>query len=250
MLFASTTSYLNKYRKDHPFVFYFLLLYLGSILTYIIIFLIWHADHSKPMALNEVGDFLAGAFSPIAFLFLYLGYRQNSEALRIQGEELKANTRALELQINEMQASVLEQKVMSDLLKTELEEKHNSVMPILDASCKLGSNSNPTKDGDDTIYYLKFTLVNIGSHDVRNIKLDLGDRLEFSSDLITTKESISFTEKLNQAEIDFFKSGKDFERVINLTFQNILGRSFNQAYVYQLSFDKNKQFQQTLSKVF
>lgn len=250
MSFESTKIFINKYREEHPFVFYFLLIYLVSITTYIVIFLKWYADTSMPMALNEVGDFLAGAFSPIAFLFLYLGYRQNSEALRIQGEELKANTRALELQINEMQASVLEQKVMSDLLKTELEEKHNSVMPILDASCKLGSNSTPTKDGVDTIYYLKFTLKNIGSHDVRNIKLNLGDRLEYVSDLIAIKDSKIFTEKLSQTEMDFFRSGKDFDRVINLYYQNILGRSFNQGYLYELSIDENQQTQQYFSKVF
>lgn len=48
------------------------------------------------MELNAIGDFLAGAFSPLAFLWLIVGYfqqgdelKQNTEALRLQGEELK-----------------------------------------------------------------------------------------------------------------------------------------------------------------
>ncbi|APJ19223.1 MULTISPECIES: hypothetical protein [Acinetobacter] len=99
-----------RYRKDHPFVFYFLLAYLGGIFIYILIFHVWFADYSKPMPLNEVGDFLAGVFSPLAFLFLYIGYKQNSESIRLQNEELKASTKALELQVKEMQESVEQQK--------------------------------------------------------------------------------------------------------------------------------------------
>ncbi|EPF9868391.1 TPA: hypothetical protein ACHIJP_002561, partial [Acinetobacter baumannii] len=73
-------------------------------------FHVWFADYSKPMPLNEVGDFLAGVFSPLAFLFLYIGYKQNSESIRLQNEELKASTKALELQVKEMQESVEQQK--------------------------------------------------------------------------------------------------------------------------------------------
>lgn len=50
----------------------------------------------QELKLNELGDFLAGAFGPLAILWLVLGFfqqgielRQNSEALRLQAEELK-----------------------------------------------------------------------------------------------------------------------------------------------------------------
>lgn len=56
-----------------------------------------------PNHLNEWGDYLAGAFSPLAFLWLIMGYKQ-------QGEELKQNTDALRLQAQELQNSVAEQK--------------------------------------------------------------------------------------------------------------------------------------------
>lgn len=50
----------------------------------------------RGLAPNNIGDFLAGAFSPLAFSWLVLGFiqqgielRQNSAALRLQAEELR-----------------------------------------------------------------------------------------------------------------------------------------------------------------
>ena len=50
------------------------------------------------MPLNEWGDFLAGASSPVAFLWLVFGYMQ-------QGEELRENTQALAQQKQEYSKS-------------------------------------------------------------------------------------------------------------------------------------------------
>ena len=55
------------------------------------------------MSLNEVGDFLAGIFGPLAIFWLILGFIQ-------QGKELKQNTEALELQAQELKNSVEQQK--------------------------------------------------------------------------------------------------------------------------------------------
>lgn len=41
------------------------------------------------MPLNEVGDFLAGVFGPVAFLWLVLGFLQQGEELRMQATELR-----------------------------------------------------------------------------------------------------------------------------------------------------------------
>jgi hypothetical protein len=40
--------------------------------------------------LNELGDFLAGAVGPVAFFWLVHGYYQQSAAIKIQSDELKA----------------------------------------------------------------------------------------------------------------------------------------------------------------
>ena len=49
----------------------------------------WNDIHK--ITLNELGDFLAGAFAPLAFLWLVLGIYQQRNELRLSTEEL-ANT--------------------------------------------------------------------------------------------------------------------------------------------------------------
>ncbi|OAM08847.1 MULTISPECIES: hypothetical protein [unclassified Citromicrobium] len=67
---------------------------------------------------NEFGDFLAGAFAPLAFLWLIVGYFQ-------QGDELRYSADALYLQIDELKGSVEQQKELvkatQKLRETELE---------------------------------------------------------------------------------------------------------------------------------
>jgi hypothetical protein len=62
---------------------------------------------------NEFGDFLAGAFSPVAFLWLVLGYLQ-------QQKELQQNTKALELQATELKNSVEQYKEMVEVAREQL----------------------------------------------------------------------------------------------------------------------------------
>ncbi|WP_122418605.1 hypothetical protein [Pseudomonas viridiflava] len=59
------------------------------------------------LRLNELGDFLAGTFGPVAFLWLVLGFLQ-------QGRELKLSTDALKLQAEELRNSVEQQTRMAD----------------------------------------------------------------------------------------------------------------------------------------
>lgn len=84
--------------------------------AYIFIILIFAcADYAglKKMELNEWGDFLAGIFAPLAFMWLVFGYKQ-------QGEELKQNTEALRLQADELKNSVVQKKVLVETAKEEL----------------------------------------------------------------------------------------------------------------------------------
>ena len=57
---------------------------------------------------NEVGDFLAGVFGPLAFLWLVFGYYQ-------QGEELKHSVEALKLQAEELRNSVEQQRELVEV---------------------------------------------------------------------------------------------------------------------------------------
>lgn len=49
----------------------------------------FHMLGDLPTRLNEWGDFASGLCSPLAFLWLVLGYRQQGEELRAQAAELK-----------------------------------------------------------------------------------------------------------------------------------------------------------------
>lgn len=66
----------------------------------------------KPKTLNELGDFIAGAFAPLAFFWLVRGYYQ-------QGKELKQNTEALRLQADELKNSVEQQKLLQETTRAE-----------------------------------------------------------------------------------------------------------------------------------
>lgn len=77
------------------------------ILTYNLAFIFLEPEKKVLLTSNELGDFLAGVFAPLAFLFLYLGYKQ-------QGRELQQNTHALNLQAQELQNSVEQQRLLAE----------------------------------------------------------------------------------------------------------------------------------------
>lgn len=85
-----------------------------SILYFFVLGVIIHKLNLETMSSwNEFGDFLAGAFSPVAFLWLVLGYLQ-------QQKELQQNTKALELQAEELRNSVEQYKEMVSVAKEQL----------------------------------------------------------------------------------------------------------------------------------
>lgn len=92
----------------------------------IMVVLVWNrAGTLLTMPLNEVGDFLAGAFGPVAFLWLVLGFLQ-------QGDELRQGTEALNLQATELRNSVEQQKVMAqvatDRAQAQLEQRERGLL--------------------------------------------------------------------------------------------------------------------------
>jgi len=81
----------------------------------------------KELELNELGDFLAGAFGPIAFLWLVLGFLQ-------QGRELKLSTDALRLQAEELKNSVEQQTRMADAAVRQIDAARQALeLQMLDA---------------------------------------------------------------------------------------------------------------------
>lgn len=68
------------------------------------------------LKLNELGDFFAGFFAPIAFLWLVLGFLQ-------QGKELQLSTKALELQAEELHRSVEQQRQLVEVTRLQVESE-------------------------------------------------------------------------------------------------------------------------------
>lgn len=73
--------------------------------------------HLRP---NEVGDFLAGSLGPLGILWLILGFFQ-------QGQELRDNTRALDLQATELRNSTREQSELLRATRAQVEADHAMV---------------------------------------------------------------------------------------------------------------------------
>ncbi|MBN5150491.1 hypothetical protein JY458_05885 [Stenotrophomonas maltophilia] len=62
---------------------------------------------------NSLGDFIAGAFGPLALFWLVCGYFQQSIQLKLNTKALTLQTEALNLQLAELRASVFHQREMS-----------------------------------------------------------------------------------------------------------------------------------------
>lgn len=73
----------------------------------------------QSMSLNEVGDFLAGAFGPVAILWLVLGFFQ-------QGIELRQGTAALNLQGEELKNAVEQQRQLATVSLKTLEHEREA----------------------------------------------------------------------------------------------------------------------------
>ena len=81
----------------------------------VIVLLRWSSFHElSTMPLNEFGDFFAGVFGPLMLLWLILGYIQ-------QQSELRQNTKALELQAEELKKSVEQHKELVKATREQVE---------------------------------------------------------------------------------------------------------------------------------
>ena len=72
------------------------------------------------LKLNEWGDFFAGFLSPLAFLWLVLGYLQ-------QGDELKNSADALRLQAEELKNAVEQQRALVEVTRQQVEAERESI---------------------------------------------------------------------------------------------------------------------------
>ncbi|MCQ6255338.1 hypothetical protein [Pseudomonas sp. Q11] len=148
----------------------------------------------RSMGLNEVGDFLAGAFGPLAILWLVLGFFQ-------QGVELRQGTDALRLQAQELNNSVVQQCEMVAAQKASLLNYERTLEPLLHLDV---SDSGWSEGG----FYVSLNVNNTGEYcESVIIKLFATDNGERSADPLITGASCS-------VRFDGLHEWEDFEVVV------------------------------------
>lgn len=195
-----------------------------------------------PMASwNEFGDFLAGAFSPVAFLWLVLGYLQ-------QQKELQQNTRALELQADELKNSVDQYKEMVRVANEQLEADRQVIArqyEMVEMENKpdicLKYTRWASRAGLD--YYFKWAFVNNG-REARNIHVNFSPKFgewdKFSWNKFPEGDVLL-------PEIKLLKENIPSDIIVTLSFENIFGREYmkvyeltvNEDYHYIIKFEKD-----------
>ncbi|WP_099601338.1 hypothetical protein [Pseudomonas sp. 2995-1] len=207
---------------------------IGIILTVGYAFFAWwlvgdRIQTLQTMALNEVGDFLAGAFGPVAILWLVLGFFQ-------QGMELRQGTEALLLQARELQSSVEQQKelvaVTKDQVNAELEsaleakaQRIRSISPFLVPSGAGGMHS-----GDE--HEIGFIIKNLGapiSHIVIKFEgvmegmnksidaLDKGGFVEFKYKFSGSGEGLADLMTMNYLDSDHNSGAAKFKVLVDVS---------------------------------
>ena len=123
-------------------------------------------DLTCPSSLNELGDFLAGIFAPIAFFWLILGYIQQAKQLEQNTQALQQQEHALQLQIEEMRESVKQQAESANLQYQQILNIHESVKPKVKV---LKAVLEVRKTEKYEFYKIQMYLKNIGHGRMKNI---------------------------------------------------------------------------------
>ena len=183
------------------------------------------------MPLNEVGDFLAGVFGPLAILWLVLGFLQ-------QGKELRQNTEALELQAEELSNSVHQQEELVEISWRQ----HEVNVEALDAEkIRIKKLSEPN-----------FSLLGFGGVRSRNYKLSCifintgATAIHFNASIDTNcivnpKTQFSIWEKQETKRIEFLLSLDMLPNTINIkiSYSNELSEHFEQKFTANKKLENN-----------
>lgn len=223
----------------------------------VIVGILWFfQSFDKPTTLNELGDFIAGAFAPLAFFWLVRGFyqqgkglEQNSKALKLQAKELKASTDALNLQAQELKRSVNEQKNLILIQEQEQASKHFSVEPSLTYSggeFRVDTDQyDPSEEYPDlqdvvVVRRGKYSLLisNQGELARKFVLIDpYTDRIEKNQFEISKSKKCSFMFNLSQEETDELISSNKFISYFHVLYYDIYGKPFSYTIRVKISKD-------------
>lgn len=212
--------------------------WIGMLVTVLYFFCLGLIIHSLNLNLmgswNEFGDFLAGAFSPIAFLWLVLGYLQ-------QQKELQQNTKALELQATELKNSVDQYKEMVEVAREKLmAEKELSLhqLEIREMENKPDLSLKETKYVVRAVPDVRFAwnVYNDG-REARNVKIHFSPAIG-QWDAITYKKIDGLGIRLPVNEMKTSDIPKNVS--VTISFESIFGKKY--VKVYELVANENFYF--------
>lgn len=201
-------------------------------------------DDLDALKLNEVGDFLAGAFGPLAILWLVLGYFQ-------QGIELRQNSKALHMQAEELANSVAQQAELVAVSKDQLEHERDIFNNQLEESRKAAEIQSARMRPNFRLTYIRtgrhvedylvvhsFNLVNTGNK-CTDIHLTLN-----ANNSILTVTHINELDKMNETKLNFRTRRLNEE---NSTLQIRCNDGFGDEYVQEFSLQITERDVQVIS---
>ena len=182
-------------------------------------YLDWH--EFSTMKASEVANFLSGAFSPLAFLWLVLGFLQ-------QGMELRHSAHALYLQQEELRNSVEQQQALVAVTREQLEmerlarrdaeqESDRIVRPRL-----VLHGGGWSSSGGDRKFQFKLENVGTACTDVDIQITPRGDRFERAA--LKAAESIDF-------ELSYPSRTEIEESEIVVSFKDARGRKGKEIFL-------------------
>lgn len=203
-----------KKLEDVQVGWYATALYLGGLIC---VMAARHEDLFK-LDLNELGDFLAGAFGPLAFAWLVLGFIQ-------QGRELKLSSEALQIQAEELKNSVSQYADMAKSQKTSVINYENAVEPLLKLSCL----DSGWSEGE---FYCRLNIENLGDYcETLNVVLYAGSQNIDSKEMhsLFSGESCSYA-------FEGMSEWQEFS--VRIYYISRVGRSNMQAFLVESAYDQ------------
>lgn len=188
----------------------------------------------SPSSLNELGDFLAGIFAPVAFFWLILGYVQ-------QGKQLEQNSRAIKLQAEALNLQIYEFKKLVAIQDKQNLDKKMSVKPkfiFKEGGCIKKYEENEEED----MFNLSLQLLNQGTGDAFDIKVH--NKQQYSYNLFEVSKlkldsAVLVNFCLYISSFDQYLEGLIYRKLIEVEFKDKFGNQFTEIFTLYIGRKEN-----------
>ncbi|MFA2969793.1 hypothetical protein KWE21_04135 [Acinetobacter pittii] len=218
----------TKEKSKFPSMLIFTIIYLGMIILYCLL----DVKGMRTLKPNEWGDFLAGFFAPLVFMWLIYGYHQ-------QGKELS-------LQLEEVKNSVEQQTKMATLQQQDMEAKYFAAKPYLEIKNPLYKfdvdhqpyyldNGRTEYKDPEQVFLLMFLLKNIGEVAKHITITDSNKMDELDSTYEIKKDSTASIVCYIDDEyaIELFKT-RSVEFYLDINYSDIYGKKYQDFVIVKL----------------